>query len=244
MFYRPRVLAAFICLSLAGVVASACSLEVEYADSHYACANNECPSGYECRAGFCETIERSTVDAAAGTPDGFMALSVDAATPPADAAPPPPPPPPPPPDAAPPPPDAGLPCTGVLDPGTGHCYFRVKTPSLTWANAQASCMVLSAHLATVTSTTEQNLVASLNDGTVAEAWMGAHDEAVEGDWRWIDNVDFPPSPSPNASSFQRWGSGEPNNLNNEDCLLIKLTSSGNWDDRRCDQTLSSICERD
>jgi hypothetical protein len=134
----------------------------------------------------------------------------------------------------------------VVDQSTGHCYIRVA-PSLSWNDAQASCVTLGAHLATVESLNEEIVVATLNDNTIADVWMGATDAAVEGDWRWLDGVDFPPSPSPNASSFQKWNTGEPNNNSTgpgEDCAVFRLTTNGVWDDRNCATTLSSVCERD
>ena len=68
-----------------------------------------------------------------------------------------------------------------------------------------------------------------------------------GDWRWLDNQDFPPSPGSNASSFQSWSAGEPNNNSaspGEDCAVFRLTQNGAWDDRNCGTTMSSICERE
>jgi hypothetical protein len=143
-------------------------------------------------------------------------------------------------------PDATLPCSGAqeaYDAVTGHCYFRVQ-PSQTWAQARDFCVSQGAHLATVGSAAEQALVQSLDDGTIAECWIGASDATSEGDWRWLDNVDFPPSPAPNASGYQYWRSGEPNNNGGEDCAIVQLYLGGAWDDRNCGTTMSSICERD
>jgi hypothetical protein len=253
MLQRPRLLAASLCTLLVGLGATSCSLDVTYSSSHYACSSGACPSGYACVASFCEEsliMEDAAVGGAdAADLDGSsMTLSIDGApeipdatVAPPDARPPP--------DAAPPPPDAAPPCVGeraVVDPSTGHCYIRVP-PSLSFASAKLGCVQLGGHLATITSSSEQAVVASLNDNTIAEVWIGASDSAQEGDWRWIDNVDFPPSPSPNASSFQKWNTGEPNNNASspgEDCAILELRNGGVWDDRSCSTTLSSVCERD
>jgi hypothetical protein len=247
MLQRPRLLAASVCTLLVGLGAASCSLDVTYSSSHYACASGACPAGYECVASFCEESlvvadAATNVGDAADLDGSAMLLEFDAAPAVADATPPPP-------DAAPPPPDAAPPCVGekaVVDPATGHCYIRVQ-PSLSFTNAQAGCVQLGAHLATITSSSEQAVVASLNDNTIADVWIGASDSAQEGDWRWIDGIDFPPSPSPNASNFQKWNAGEPNNnapAPGEDCSIMELRNGGVWDDRSCSNTLSSVCERD
>ena len=241
MFQRPRLLAASL-----GLLLSACSLEVTYSDSHYACDDGTCPDGYTCSADkLCEPLI-APPDAAVEADAPIGALEIDGAIADPDAAPPPDATPPPPPDATPPPPPdaAPSPCTGSEDPQTGHCYTLVAS-SKSWASAKSSCEAQGLHLATITSFSEQLVVALLDNGSIAEAWIGANDLTSENDWRWVDNKDFPPSPSPNASSFENWNNGEPNNFNgNEDCALIKLTNNGVWDDRNCTQTLSSICERD
>ena len=245
MPHRPRNLAAFLIIA---AVLSGCALDVRYEDSHYACdSNGECPIGYTCEADFCERVEPGDVDAggvdagADATPFSLDADLPDATPAPIDATP---------------APDASIPCTAasgqkvILDPTTDHCYIRVSL-AMTWSQAKSNCETLGggAHLVTIASAQEQLAVALLDDGTISRAWIGATDSAGEGDWRWIDGKDFPPSPSPNALSLQKWRTGEPNNTDandptGEDCGTIELTNNGLWDDRSCAGTRASICERD
>ena len=234
MLQRPRFHAALLWFLLA---LTGCSLDVKFEDSHYACENGgSCPLGYECRNDFCEPIEEQNdaapLDAAASGLDASQNVLADAALVPPDA---------PPPDAALPPDAIPSPCT-IFDPGTGHCYFRVAA-SLTWTGARSGCQALGGYLAIITSSSENALIHTLDDGTIDETWIGASDFAAELDWRWVDGRDFPPSPGGNALSFHNWNSGEPNNFNgNEDCAIFELTGNGGWDDKNCSVTRSSICE--
>jgi hypothetical protein len=139
--------------------------------------------------------------------------------------------------------DAGgnaLPCLGedaILDPGSGHCYRLIRSPSRTWAESQLACQTLGAHLAIITSADEQAVVAGLQDGTeVSTAWMGGSDQAAEGAWVWVDGSAF---------SYTNWNSGEPNDYGDgEDCAAVRFSLGGEWDDRSCSGTLSFICEHE
>jgi Lectin C-type domain len=221
---RLPALAALLVLSTAG-----CSFSVDYSGSHFACADGKCPDGFECRIGLCEPNppdggadpSDGGPDAPPGTPDGA-------------------------PDAP------GPQCDGfdqVLDPVSGHCYTFDRTPRI-WIDAAVACNGLgpTSHLVFITSSAENVVVSLLGDnGSSQLTWIGGTDGPTEGDWRWLDGSDFPPSPTPNVYSFSHWNSGEPNNGNTsgeENCAAIQLgsTSHGFWDDRVCDVTRGSICE--
>lgn len=42
--------------------------------------------------------------------------------------------------------------------------------------------------------------------------------------------------------FQFWESGEPNNIFNEDCVMIHAEASGQWDDKDCGNKYKFICK--
>jgi len=151
-------------------------------------------------------------------------------------------------------PDAGGDsCDGpdeILDPTSGHCYVLDRIER-TWADALAACAARGprSHLVTVGSSAENMVISQLGDPSVSRfAWMGAADAHAEGDWRWLDGADFPPSPQPNVSAFRRWHAGEPNNGSfagvEQDCAAIALQGPfrGDWDDSLCEGGLASICE--
>jgi hypothetical protein len=142
------------------------------------------------------------------------------------------------PDATP-PPDAAPPCTEgdnrVQDPATFHCYILV-TGSLSWDNARTACAAFgsSAHLVTLGSSAETDLVDSLYGGI--EVWAGGTDRDDEGNWRWITDEPMP---------YFNWSGGEPNNDDGEEhCMVLRGEAASRWDDRRCNSGHAFVCERD
>ncbi len=215
--------------ALLALLGASCSLSVDYSRSRFVCPDNTCPDGFQCVAGLCEPKDG---------PDAAVPVIIDASV-----------------DAPPGTPDAEvLPqCNGVdqaLDPSSGHCYTLDRT-ARTWVNAASACNALgpTSHLAFVTSSAENQLVAFIGGGTAGLTWLGGTDGPTEGDWIWLDGSDFPPSPLPNVYSFSAWNVNEPNNGNGgtpENCLAIQLSSSssnrGGWDDRACNSTRPAVCE--
>ncbi|XP_069105168.1 lectin BRA-3-like [Argopecten irradians] len=57
-------------------------------------------------------------------------------------------------------------------------------------------------------------------------WIAANDRDVEGDWVWGPD---------DVVEDAVWKDGEPNNVNEEDCVALKLTSIGVvWEDLSCE----------
>ena len=56
-------------------------------------------------------------------------------------------------------------------------------------------------------------------------WIGATDEAIEGQWVWYSTGD--------AINFNNWNPPNPDNAHgNEDCAIMHV--SGKWNDLTCD----------
>ena len=116
--------------------------------------------------------------------------------------------------------------------GNNH-YYEFVTPGTDWTTARTNALASSfagqqGYLATITSAGEQTFLLGLaNDG-----WLGGTDQAVEGEWRWIDGPEagslfWTGGPSGTASGFTSWNGGEPNNLGGENYLHLQ---SGAWND--------------
>ena len=206
-------------IALVALLGAGCSFSVDYEHSNFACDDGRCPSGFECLARLCTPVSEPD---AAGGPPGPVA-------------------------------DAGPSCDGpdeLFDPASGHCYFLERNRRV-WDDAVAACAARDprSHLVIVTSPAESTLISQLGDGTLSGfAWLGATDTPSEGDWRWLDGSDFPPSPLPNRTSYAGWHAGEPNDGGQsgveQDCATISLSGVfiGDWDDSRCDDLRASICE--
>src|SRR3990167_3680225 len=146
----------------------------------------------------------------------------------------------------------------------GHTYEIVVT-AMTWANAQSNAVLHSAHLATVSSAGENNIIfqnaaqsvaASLaptapDGGDAAYLWLGASDKSQEGSWRWIDGAA--------VSSYSNWGSGvfgaEPDNYQGiQHAMALGLEvwprpsggygTAGTWNDISEHNLLYSVIEWD
>ena len=66
-------------------------------------------------------------------------------------------------------------------------------------------------------------------------WIGLNDLQDENTFVWTDGTRY------DASVFNYWGAGEPNDANsNEDC--VKLTNA-TWNDDICQKNHSYICKR-
>jgi hypothetical protein len=111
---------------------------------------------------------------------------------------------------------------------SGNRYAFIDE-SMTWTQAQAYCERQSAHLVTITSPEEQEIVTALllSSGAKKVYWMGGTRE--NGQWKWITGESF---------SYTHWASGEPSHVSDEDYLnMIGLNnnyystpSHGFWDD--------------
>lgn len=138
--------------------------------------------------------------------------------------------------------------------GTGSYYEFVAT-TVNWSTAKSGAAAatfngMQGHLATVTSLAENQFITS-KVGT-ATAWLAGTDSVVEGTWKW----DAGPEEGDTfwtgtgssgfnhntTSPFTYWGSFEPNNSGNEDCLEIVSGGTGRWNDIPCTSSKGYVIE--
>jgi len=111
--------------------------------------------------------------------------------------------------------------------GSKCFYFSRRRDGVLGATGgESKCKSLhpAAHLASVTSQEEQDLIESNIKG--GRAWIGGTDERSQGVWEWTDGSPW---------GYENWRKpSEPNNLfGNEDCTII-WGRTGKWFDVRCD----------
>ncbi len=129
------------------------------------------------------------------------------------------------------------------DHGYMLCSLGIKH---TFFEAELACQAQDMRLAWIESATENaNLSAKISAfGGATEVLIGASDGAREGDWYWSGGSMFwkgAADGSPVDGAFTMWADGAPNNMNEEDCVVL-YPGVANWGDRSCSAYYSYLCE--
>ncbi|MET0412825.1 MAG: C-type lectin domain-containing protein [Polyangiaceae bacterium] len=141
--------------------------------------------------------------------------------------------------------DAAVTCPAgaVLGP-SGRCYVAVQN-TLSAPAAQRSCNALGAgwDLAAIHDAATNAFLGTLLN---VEAWIGASDDDVEGEWTWvIDDVPFwsgdAETGAPVNGQFELWAGGEPNGDDTSDCARL-VPNPPRWADLECNSQRASLCE--
>lgn len=122
--------------------------------------------------------------------------------------------------------------------GNGHFYEYVASGNIQWATALTAAgnrtlHGLQGYLATITSQAENDFI---RQKLGADAWIGASDELVEGEWRWKcgpeAGTQFSSGSVAVNGQFANWNAAEPNNVGGiENYAEIYCTDNvGKWND--------------
>jgi hypothetical protein len=111
---------------------------------------------------------------------------------------------------------------------SGRRVFR--GPDVTWAQADAACKAIGAHLLVIGDAAEN---AEMDEMLGPDTWIGYTDIDLDGTFRWVNG---------SPSAYRNWsGGGIPQN---EDADCAVLQDGGLWDDVECDDTHPYACECD
>ncbi|KAM5336393.1 C-type lectin domain family 4 member E [Glossophaga mutica] len=116
------------------------------------------------------------------------------------------------------------------------CYF-FSLNTMTWSASAKNCSNMGGHLVVINTPEEQEFLFHEKPGK-REYYIGLTDQAIDGQWKWVDGTPF-------MKSLSFWDVGEPNNLATlEDCVTIRDSSDPrrNWNDVPCFFNLFRICE--
>ncbi|XP_047672621.1 CD209 antigen-like protein C [Tachysurus fulvidraco] len=113
--------------------------------------------------------------------------------------------------------------------------YYISTEIKSWNESRQDCIKRGADLVIINSTEEQGFISKYSNGT--EAWIGLTDTDTEGAFKWVDG-------SPLTTEF--WWNGEPNDYENEDCVITGYTKAksniSTWADYPCNHPVVGICE--
>uniref|UniRef100_A0A3B4Z4H9 C-type lectin domain-containing protein n=1 Tax=Stegastes partitus TaxID=144197 RepID=A0A3B4Z4H9_9TELE len=113
-----------------------------------------------------------------------------------------------------------------LCPSSPNVYSFISE-SKEWSKAEdySYCREHYTDLATIENDQENGQVMSLLSAG-GYGWIGLYREP----WRWSDN---------SSSSFRNWGTGQPNNYDNQFCVAEE--SNHLWFDEKCDKEMPFWC---
>ncbi len=109
----------------------------------------------------------------------------------------------------------------------GRAYF-IRTATKTWADAEADCAAIGAHLAVLADDEESIAV---DNRFVGDSWIGMSDLAAEGNYVWVNG---------SASTYRKWDLLEPTDTITQNCVRLSIS----WYDTDCAQMKQYACECD
>lgn len=146
--------------------------------------------------------------------------------------------------------DGGPPNMALCDQGTygGHDYLLCEELR-TWGDASEGCLAVGMRLVRVDDADEDEWLfmnANTPQGSTSEVWLGATDQAVEGEWRWSDGDLFwvgDQAGTAQDALFAGWYFREPNNVDTENCAVLDTKSvEPEWYDYSCELVMPYVCE--
>ena len=116
---------------------------------------------------------------------------------------------------------------GVEGQGTHYVVCAEPATRRSWFDAEALCVALGAHLATVDGEAENARLADV----IGDGWIGLDDLAAEGEFVWTSGA---------SPDFEAWSIGQPNGGAGEHC--VALDGRGQWNDASCASLRPFACE--
>jgi len=113
--------------------------------------------------------------------------------------------------------------------------WNVKTESKKFWEAEADCVTLGGHLATIEDNEENWFMWRFLDfkGVGGNIWIGYTDNSTEDTWRWL---------SDSESGYTNWNNGEPNNNRGAEHVVEFATSNAGWNDQSETDRNRYVCQ--
>lgn len=100
-------------------------------------------------------------------------------------------------------------------------YYKIFNTFLSWPEARDKCVELGGQLATVKNADENEFILALASRASSDSfWLGATDEASEGNWVWVDGTPV---------TFTNWAPEQPSNHDQaEHYLYLLIRHERDW----------------
>lgn len=120
----------------------------------------------------------------------------------------------------------------VLDPATKHCYRR-ETTNRNARDARVGCFAWGGDLVGISSQAEHDFILQTQGiGLTGDTWTGGRALAGGCAYTWVNGERW----------RSAWADNEPSNANDQ-CVQLWQTSGYRLDDRNCNDSIPSLCER-
>ncbi|XP_045194632.2 perlucin-like [Mercenaria mercenaria] len=128
------------------------------------------------------------------------------------------------------------------------CYQFNVVNKQSWSDAKNECHKVNAHLVVIETQEENDFLAAHLNGLISSTdihhdsassvWIGGSDDDTEGFWEWSDINKL-------ILEYTNWAPGEPDTGggdHDEDCISMVGRRHFQWQDRRCSESHSYVCE--
>jgi CD209 antigen len=111
---------------------------------------------------------------------------------------------------------------------------------VTWDGAAATCDLMGAHLASISSAAENEAVAAVAVEVATTAWIGLTDQWSERTFIWYEGPG-----SVRAPVYTNWAAGQPDDAPSAsgDCALL-TGAAATWSDQPCAEVHAFVCEHE
>lgn len=116
-----------------------------------------------------------------------------------------------------------------------QCYSCIAD-SVSWPTARTSCQQLGADLVTISNAGIQSFLEE--SCPYRSLWIGLNDLYNENNFTWIGN-----STILLKESYSNWKQYEPNDKDDEDCVVMDIWDQNKWNDLNCSANRSYICQK-
>lgn len=123
----------------------------------------------------------------------------------------------------------------------GLSCYKASEQAKPWSNAKENCHAYGGYLMKINDASEQQflevyLLATGINQAAKYVWIGLNDIKDEGTFTW--EVDE------SSVEFSKWGSEQPDNDNNQDCVTVGAKQMFSlWEDHQCDTSHLYMCEK-